>query len=153
MLSQEAQEPGRSIQRTDDTPGCVPGPRLGSQDEINQLLGDLALLQLPQPLGFALETPASISLGITKETHDQCIHSLLGHDQSEVPKHSWAVTTQSMFAWSTKSPGILRGIPSLGTSHRMAAEPTSARMMAMPSPASNGAPYMRSVSGCWLVCP
>jgi hypothetical protein len=86
VLSQEAQEPDRSSQRTDDTPGCVPGPRLGSQAGINQLLGALALLQLP--LGFALETPASISLGITKETHAQCTHCLLGHDQREVPKPS-----------------------------------------------------------------
>lgn len=74
-------------------PGCVPGPRLGSQAGINQLLGALPLLQLPQPLGFALETAASISMGITKETHAQCTHSLPGHDQSEVPKPFWAVTT------------------------------------------------------------
>lgn len=105
----------------------------------------LALPQLPQPLGFALETPASISLGITKETQAQRTHSLLGHDQSAVPMPSWAVTTQVMFAGSTESPGILRGVPSLGASHRMAAEPTSARTMALPRPASSGVPCMRCV--------
>lgn len=35
----------------------------------------------------------------------------------------------------------------------MAAEPTSAQTMAKPSPASSGAPCVRSVYGCWLVCP
>lgn len=68
VLCQEAQEPHRPSQRTGDTQGCVPGPRPGSQalcPRFNQLLGVLTLLPPPWPLGFALETPASISLGIT----------------------------------------------------------------------------------------
>lgn len=49
MFIQEVQEPDRSSQRTDDTPGCVPGLRLGNQAGINQLLGALALTAATSP--------------------------------------------------------------------------------------------------------
>lgn len=115
-------------------------------------------LTLSWPPGFCLGNPSKHLPG--DHLGDPCsVHTQLGWTRPEGgPELSCAVTTEIVSAGGTrthslKSPAILSGVPSLGITQGVDAEPASAWKMATPSPASRGAPCMGSVLGCGLVCP